>query len=345
MSWIKNTFLFLIVLVIMIAIMEVATRVILGHPFKATKVMLFESGDNFVNIGRGFKYFPDKSIRTAAYYIKSDNTIVKEYDYFINTNNLGLVQKKSIDKNETVDIFLGDSFTEGQGAKPWFYEFENDYNKLNKVVNGGLLGTGPLQWELLANYLESEHLIKYNMVNVIMISQDITRNIHNFSSKQLKCLRHQECVGISLFWGYNFHGKTQQETEKDVVNLVNQTRSIDLDYKSLIKKSAFLYHAYLVIKDTFIFSSIKNANLSAIKKLVNRGKVKGRVYLVPTKDDFSTNGNMQFTKQTNKVILWLENNNIKVILCDDLLISDFHVNDNHPNEKGYKKIRECASSL
>ena len=355
MSWIKNTFLLLTVLLIMLLIMEVITRAIWGHPLeknKTAKVMLFESGDNFINIDRGFKYFPDKSIRSSTYYIKSDNTVVKEYDYYINTNNLGLVQKKSIEKNETVDIFLGDSFTEGQGAEPWFYEFENDYDKFNKVVNGGLLGTGPLQWELLANYLEREYSIRFNKVNVIMISQDVKRNIYNFSSKQLKCLRHQECTGVSGFYGYSFHGKTQQEIEKDVVNLYNQSKIIDFNYESFIKKSAFLLRAYLVIKNTFrlddqggfSFSSITDENLTIIKKLINRGKLKGKVYLIPEKRDFTIKGNVQFTKQSNKVIFWLRNNNIEVVLCDDLLIDDFHVNDSHPNEKGYKKIRKCVSN-
>lgn len=356
MSWIKNTFLLLIVLLIMLVIMEVITRTIWGHPlekkYKAARVMLFESEDNFVNIDRGFKYFPNKSIRSSTYYIKSDNTVVKEYDYHIDTNNLGLVQKKPIDVNETVDIFLGDSFTEGQGAEPWFYEFENDYDKFNKVVNGGLLGTGPLQWELLVNHLESEYLISYNKVNVIMISQDVKRNIYNFSGKQLRCLRNQECKGISGFYGYSFHAKTQQEIENDVKNLYNQSKIIDFNYESFIKKSAFLLRAYLVIKNTFrfdsqggfSFGSITNANLTAIKNLANRGQLKGKVYLIPEKYEFTTNGSVQFNTLSNKVISWLRNNNIEVVLCDDLLVSDYHVNDSHPNKKGYKKIRECVSN-
>ena len=39
---------------------------------------------------------------------------------------------------------MGDSFTEGQGATPWFYELEKDFSgSVIKPVNLGILGTGP----------------------------------------------------------------------------------------------------------------------------------------------------------------------------------------------------------
>ena len=83
------------------------------------------------------------------------NTLI-EYDYSIKTNNLGLVMKNNINNFDKVNLFLGDSFTEGQGALPWFYELEKGWNVKFKPINGGLLGTGPMQWFELAQYLKKK---------------------------------------------------------------------------------------------------------------------------------------------------------------------------------------------
>jgi hypothetical protein len=345
----------------MFVILEVATRIIWGHPlYKHSRVMLFEAGENFVNIGKGFKYYPNKSIRSSTYYVNIDDSIVKEYDYVIKTNNLGLVQNKNINIGDTADIFLGDSFTEGQGAVPWFYKFENNYSKFNKVINGGILGTGPLQWELLANHLQDEYSIKYNTVNVILISADVDRRVWNFSDELLKCLHYQKCTNVfSDFYGYNFYDKTQQDIKKDVINLYNQSRiysqghknSFILRFKYFLKKSALLLHSYILIRKTFILQDegnqrkfnlglLRDKNLIAIKNLVNKGRIKGRVYLIPSKQEVKTTQR----PLANRIISWLKDNNIDVVLCNSLLNSDFHINDGHPNEKGYEKIRECVSN-
>ena len=344
MNWIKNISITLAAFLFMLLILEIATRFIWGHPLEKNsylqRVMLFESGDNFINIDNWFKYFPNKSIRSSTYYVnKGGDIAIKEYDSIIRTNNLGLVQKKNIDIGDNVDIFMGDSFTEGQGAKPWFYEFEEKYKKANKVVNGGILGTGPLQWELLANHLQSEYSIKYNKVNVVLISPDVTRAVWNFNNDMLDCLRNQKCISSqSEFYGYDFHGKNKQDIEKDVIKFHYQKKQ-GLDFKSLVKKSAFLSSLYYKIVDK------TNINLVAIKNLVNRGKYKGRVYLIPTKSEVREGSMPVLSVLSNKVILWLENNNIDVVFCSSLLSRDFHVNDRHPNAKGYVKIRKCVENL
>ena len=66
----------------------------------------------FINIDNWFKYFPNKSIKSIKYYVnKGEDIAIKEFDSIIRTNNLGLVQKKNIDIGDSVDIFMGDSFT------------------------------------------------------------------------------------------------------------------------------------------------------------------------------------------------------------------------------------------
>ena len=120
------------------------------------RTMLFEAGDNFQNFNGYFKYFPNQEIRSTTLYSKSEPTsiddLVIEYDYLIRTNNFGLVMKRDVSPNEHAIFVIGDSFTEGQGASPWFYELEDSYDANGaQIINLGILGTGPQQWENLAS--------------------------------------------------------------------------------------------------------------------------------------------------------------------------------------------------
>ena len=57
--------------------------------------MLFEKGQTFKNHDNFITYYPNKFFRSKTLFINKSKTIVKnEYDYFIKTNNLGLVQKR-----------------------------------------------------------------------------------------------------------------------------------------------------------------------------------------------------------------------------------------------------------
>jgi hypothetical protein len=79
----------------------------------------------------------------------------------------GLVQDKDLVRGVKSILLLGDSFTEGQGAEPWFRQIAPQIEKLNyQPINGGLFGTGfrvgslnssypqmKLRWRSLQSYL------------------------------------------------------------------------------------------------------------------------------------------------------------------------------------------------
>ena len=120
------------------------------------RTMLFQYGENFQNTLQFFRYFPNKVIRSVTLYSTKnpaeDSDITIEYDYLIHTNSAGLVMKQDIDPRRSHLYIIGNSFTEGQGASPWFYRLEAAQNtKHQQLVNAGLLGTGPSQWQLLVD--------------------------------------------------------------------------------------------------------------------------------------------------------------------------------------------------
>src|SRR5262249_22515174 len=101
----------------------------------------------------GFVYAPDARIRLLTYYIVEPSVpkLAKEFEYDIVTNSYGLVQRSEIDSSKPSLFLLGNSYTEGQGASPWFYDFEARWPKDSRyqVINGGIQGTGIEAWEKL----------------------------------------------------------------------------------------------------------------------------------------------------------------------------------------------------
>jgi hypothetical protein len=68
-------------------------------------------------------------------------------------------------------------------------------------INGGLLGTGFAQWGLLLQHLIDQK-IKVKYVAVIFLSDDYRRQVWNFSSKTLGCIKnYHTCNGDENFYG------------------------------------------------------------------------------------------------------------------------------------------------
>ena len=64
----KNKILYLILTIsIVLILLEILTRIIFGHPLNEVKasyrIMLFEVGENFMNIDEIFTYYPNTKIR------------------------------------------------------------------------------------------------------------------------------------------------------------------------------------------------------------------------------------------------------------------------------------------
>jgi lysophospholipase L1-like esterase len=81
----------------------------------------------------------------------------KEFEHCRDFNEYGIPHSRSIDPWKSSILFLGDSFTEGQGAPEDSTYVSEMYNKLNKAyncINGGLAGSDIFyEWALYKNKL------------------------------------------------------------------------------------------------------------------------------------------------------------------------------------------------
>jgi hypothetical protein len=369
MSWIKNLVLMFFSTFLILTVSELGIRKILGHPLEISgvykRVMLFEAVPNFKNEGDIFKYHPNTEFRSVTFYVNPDEkTAVKEYDVTIKTNNLGLVQLNHISDNTIVDLFIGDSFTEGHGASPWFYNLESERVGQIKAVNGGIVGTGPLQWLELSRLLQEQHGLNYRKTTVILIHQDITRPVWNFAPHYIACLNTGECEKNTHPWyGYVFNDSTEIKMEEYAIKkYLSQNIDLNIDVKKddlsrfIIRKSALAYYTN-AFYDEFIkegqlvkidspidFNEIEIKNLTAIKSIYQSGYDQGKVLLIPEKHEVGE-FSVQLSPKSNKILDWFRKNKLAVTVCKSLRSRDFHVNDGHPNGNGYMKIKECVSEL
>lgn len=362
---IKNVILVIISVFIGLLISEFGVRMIIGNPYETSgaskRVMLFQNPENFINVGDIFTYAPNESIRSEVYYGKIGEGVVsyrKEYGYNIVTNNLGLVQKNSIKPNSEVHLFLGDSYTEGQGASPWFYKLEGVEARADlPLVNGGLLGTGVSQWELLSSHLKSKYKLKIIKQTVILIGDDIRRPVWNFSNTSLDCLSSGRCdASQEDFFGFDFKGKDDAQIKTESFVLFESKNNIKFDdefkgnVKKLLKKSALFVNVYLLLKSSGVINDnfkieqsrkivdIKEKNLAVLTELHRSKGVKTNFILVQTKwesnnDAWDSSSQMVITRANEEG--WDFNECM-------LLPSDFHLRDTHPNEIGYSKLLQCV---
>ena len=358
MSWINRAKGFAVIFfssVIAFSIVEFSYRLFLEKDLKSNytqRTMLFESGKNFVNHIGYFKYFPNQSIRSMTLYSKpqanSIEDIVIEYDYIINTNNIGLVMKGDLRTGDKVAFVAGDSFTEGQGATPWFYRLEDDYHSSPlKLVNLGIIGTGPMQWKNLASSIVKELDLKVGASVINITPDDMNRGVWTIKDRELRCLYKVDCDYNFGFQGFNFYNGHDYNdvklavlkslTEKKFFNSNDHVASV----KKYVKKSRVTYDIYLFLKNKFGASKNEIVIMNEKALIAMKDAVEGNFIVNVVSQKTVNSTNFDKIKYAKKLIQFLELNNINYSWCD-IPLSGFHKNDGHPNSDGYEILRQCT---
>ena len=314
------------------------------------RTMLFEAGDNFQNFNGYFKYFPNQEIRSTTLYSKSEPTsiddLVIEYDYLIRTNNFGLVMKRDVSPNEHAIFVIGDSFTEGQGASPWFYELEDSYDANGaQIINLGILGTGPQQWENLASSTTQQLGLEVVATVVNIIPDDMNRPVWTFKQRVLNCLHNASCDYVFGFQGYNFVSKESNHDIKlsvlnSIINSPNRfsSGSTFSSIKDFLKQSHVIVDLYNFFKPKPSSSALTDneAALLSLNEAVSRN-----LYVNVVSQKSINSINYSDHKTAKRLIEFLNENQIKHKWCD-IPVDGFHKNDGHPNAYGYNILRECT---
>ena len=355
MNWISKfqvlkNFLKLIVIILFASItflsVEFGYRVFkeFNNTFNDIKyVALYQSGNNIQNVNDFVKYYPNTAIRSLGLYSKtksnktSDVTI--EYDYDIFTNNAGLVMQNDLQNGEEVIYIIGDSYTEGLGASPWFYNMEESYKNTNaKLINLAILGTGPMQWTSLEKYITQKFKLNIKGFVINIIPNDMTRQKWVLSKDQLKCLRTGVCNYDGGLQGFDFEAGVNMSEVKDLMQakFIYEDKKLR-DYKDFLRQSHVIVDIYSYLTQYRLLTIRRNEQALLDFKRASQNKI-----FVNVVSEKSINSkNFHTNSLAKNLVEFLEDHEFNYRWCD-INPDGFHKLDSHPNEKGYATLQKCT---
>ena len=330
------------------------------HPLREEKRKLFFKASKpvFQNYKDILLYGPDNEVRVVAVYFNDQNTY-KEIDYSIRTNNFGLVQDEPLKVGKKSIVLLGDSYTDGFGAEPWFRHFSkhfiSDISKDFQPINGGILGAGFQQFWKLENYLLDKK-INLQKVVVVFISDDIRRIVFNLEPKLLHCVNGTKpCDGNE--------GWISFKNDREITTIVEKLRHAN---RETFSASGYKYQhtAALKIAYQFIRKKMKGEReVSPLENVVNASPYKEAIAgskeviakmlkkygpenvifaHIPQKDEIESGGPNLLGELTKEALVNAGAQYYDGFRNCKLNRRDFFVHDSHPNAVGYEKVSNCV---
>jgi len=306
-----------------------------------------EHPENFRDQHESFGFVAYSKNREAALHADLDN-IVLEYDVTFRTNNAGLVQQRDIDKTKEYIVVVGDSFTQGVGATPWFYELENHF-PVTSLANLGLLGTGVSHWVRALQWFEANQARIRNVL-VIFITDDFKRPHWkaNLDQHGLSFCYVDHCELMATV--YNTSDAEELLTARR--KLLNNGNSDIEGSKHKLKEYLLGFRLGRVIinlrrwflgfpahDDTFV-----EENKHAFIELAKQHHILFALHL-PQKEEAAAE---HWSRQSLEIRRFVQTTGVRAVdgmgRCG-LTISGFYTRDPHPNSKGYDKIERCVAEL
>jgi len=342
----------LAVTLVVVAGVEILFRLVAVDPFYYWQYRFqFASPNSFENRGPGvWTYKPHAAVREVAVYgLPSGFTpqpkLMLEYDCKMRSNNLGLLQDNDIRPGTAVTLVLGDSFTSGQGGCPWFPRLQarrpND-----RLLNGGLLGTGVAQWWQLLEHLRKQDVL-VERVLIIAISNDFKRKVWTWTAADLDCIDRGVCT---VEGAYSWQAVRADETQDELIARTRERYAKRFERYTVWSFGAlFLEQHSLLLK----FINIAVKNLSALMNPASAGglpetgaalagfKALGiplKVLMVTQRNEIGLMANEADARAAEAA---LEAHGLPYDWCR-LGEADYLIVDGHPNAAGYDKLMACA---
>jgi lysophospholipase L1-like esterase len=309
-------------------------------------------GTIFRDYGETFTYVPHSDIRavTLSY---SDVDFNVEYDYHIQTNNFGFVQDTDVRPEQTSLLLLGDSFTEGVGAEPWFRLVSSEIAKLGyQPINGGIGGTGFSSWLKLDRYLVAAD-IRIGKLVILFISDDYRRPARNIVPDELRCFsdlslcRVEEKKG-GVFFRYRL--PPPEELPSWVAKIrTSREATLKARVKALLPAThlVYMYLTELVRPSPQMARDERGEQESraAIAELIKTYGPENVAFIhLPQKEEIDSGPDV-FGLKARRSIQEAGGRLFDGFKLCRLVAADYHPNDLHPNSRGYSKIAACTMSV
>lgn len=352
-EWRHAVILVVVSLLLALVLVEGVLRVFDYPPRKVTRFLFF-SRPGMKDQIKSFGFHEHQPIREVAIY-KTRQGFQVEFDTSYSTNNLGLVQKNDFDPQKQSLVFIGDSFTQGEGAPPWFYELEKGWRHHQyQLVNLGLMGTGLVQWRDTLEWFAGMGKIKH--VYLLFISDDWLRR---------RWYAHDDLTGTSFTFctecpktngvchNRNQLGIIYLDKDWGIPEIINKAREIP---EPPVKPGLGKYWNDLYVRQFFrtMFPGTRlrpqqqkliDASREAFDRIVDRfGRENVTVLHLPLKSEVSQGEYNWIGKQARDLVRSRQVAYFDGLALCGLTGQDYHANDNHPNASGYAKILDCLRS-
>jgi hypothetical protein len=337
-----------VVTALALALALVAMELILRYSGTKTvpeQYFFSEAPQHFRDQYREFGYAPFSRNREVAIY--SDRAAAwVEYDTSFTVNNAGLVQRKNIDPAKAYIVLVGDSFTQGIGESPWFYELENEL-PAHPLANLGLVGTGVQHWERALDWFQAR-VAAVEAVVVIFIASDFSRPywVARATSDELQFCYEGGCNTIltKLFDGSPLALARYRRELAQSSNPVSPGSS-HTGIRSWItdtRTGAMLTAAVRELRGPV--PKHLEANRTSLQNLRTRHNVVLVLHL-PVKEEATNGAWSGASVELKRYMSELNLPYIDGIERCGLGAADFRPFDPHPNAMGYSKIQKCVSVL
>jgi len=333
--------------IIALSCIEICYQLFFSEKFPK-KRFHFITNPSLLDQYNSFGYNENTHIREVVVYAHNRQFYI-EYDTSFITNNIGLVQKNPFDPKKKSLVIIGDSFTQGQGVTPWFYQLEDDWKDNEyQLINLGLIGTGIAQWKDALQWFSK--MGEINKIVMCCISDDWTRpRWYICESSEQK----------ALVFNQSRENNFKKNHKKPIIYFIGK----DLDHHAILEKAKFIsdysdndkvinnyfiprimhqvffkYNSFFTGYDNLAFSHNKNSFDQIISAY---GADNITVLHLPQKDEVMQG---RYSELGTKIKDFIVSRHIPYIdglaLCK-LNQEDFFRDDGHPNASGYKKIYEC----
>ena len=346
----KNFFLSLISIVLTLFLIEIILSFFIKkQDINFQRYLLYDEGKVFKNINdKIFKFHPNKEILTENFY-RINDIFLKESSYILKTNNFGLVQSNDIDNEIPSILFLGDSFTQGQGDYSWINKFDGKYKDL-QVINGGIMGTSPYQFMLMENHISEKYNIK--KIVILYLGEDLRREYFIHNEQRLKCLEfHKNCIGNESYYGFPLNQNPEKflnylyDYRKNNLNTKKDFKQIRRNVKKWFSNLIIIKYPKNFLKNKFYESqNVKiQKNFEALNYLNDKYKNDTIFIQLRTKNEILNNTKIYETIYAEKYIKKINKNHFVCDFNNDIDL--FYKYDGHPNKYGYEYMFNCVKEI